>query len=576
MGKGFSRFVESYRNSGFRAWLGKLSEEMAHHKVLWLFLLIFSAMSVYDIAEASVYDIAKPVRVMYVSVIAILKATLATLVYTLCNKRLYLKIPCVILIGIYIFLSLLNFTAFQLYGFGITRKLILIFAQTTPAETAGFMPELVHNILLMFRSWIFYLILALLLLAIYFIRKCGKKTFIAISLTGSALGIVGFLVFNMVFSMGRTAHLLFARLAKYSYEVVQEDWKFKEMLKNKKELPDAASVSSLHIANTVIVVIGESAIRTHHSLYGYPLPTTPRLDALSDSLYVFRDAIGSSLSTSGNMERILSFKKDDKTSGDGLDYPLLVDYFNRAGYKTFWLSNQERYGSMSNTSGVMAMNSSVTEYVGANNSEDALCMKFDEALLPEIEKALKDTVGNKLIFAHLMGSHSEYKLRYPESFRIFSAESELKAFNFDWLDPGMARRRAEYDNSIRYTDTLLAEIIRKVSSLKESAIMIYLSDHGCTVYDSSAYNGRDDSCAQVPFILYANSEYRRSNPGIIDRIQQALSKPFSTANLVHSLLTLTGSGYSYYDPKLDVLSPEFEIRPRYVDEKIWSGERKAK
>ncbi len=550
----------------------RLLDNITQHRILWVFLLLISALSIWDITSSTIFRTELYVKILYVLIISILKATIVTTLYCICKKQLFLRIICIVLITAYSTIALINIVSYLLYGFGITRKLILIIAQTTSAEIAGFTPGLLMNLCEFFKASSFYLILVLFLLITIFIRKCKKECFSLIVIIGSMLGCIAFLAFCLSSSSGRSAHILFARVFKYSHEIAVENKRYQELLKGKKELPDIASVSSKHLANTVIVIIGESAIRKHHSLYGYPLPTTPKLDALRDSLYIFTDALSSSKSTSGNMERILSFKEDDNTYGDGLDYPLVIDYFNEAGYKTFWLSNQEQFGSVSNTSGVMAMNSNVIEYVGADNSEDALSMTYDEALLPYIDKALTDSAENKLIFVHLLGSHVEFKNRYPQFFNPFDSEIEQTTFGFDWLDDKMAQRRAEYDNSIRYTDILIEYAIRKTSALDNSSVLIYLSDHGENVYDEGSFSGRDESCAEVPFIVYANANYRNNSPFIIAAIENAVTKPCSTANLVHALLTITGSSYSYYESRLDVLSPMFEVRPRYVDERIWPRE----
>lgn len=544
----------------------KLPEALYRDRMLWLFLFLVSVLSVFDITGAAFFQVSAVIKIAYIVAIAILKATMIVAAYSLCKRYIILKILAILFIAIYSLLGLVNIVTYELYGFGISRKLLLIFAQTTWMEVSGFLPGLFQNISIIFSRLLFYFGIIFIALLAWLIKKCGRKVFLSLILSGSALGMVGFVVFGISYPSGRSAHSLYARAVKYGMEVSEWNKKYRELTEQKRPLPYSSSVSSRHLANTVIVVIGESAVRGHHSIYGYPLPTNPGLSALRDSIFIFTDALASSKSTAGNMERILSFKEDDTTYGDGLEFPLVVDYFNQAGYKTFWLSNQERMGSVSNTSGVMAMNSDVMIYAGADNSEDAICRKYDEILLPHLEQAITDTASNKLIFLHLLGSHVEFNERYPESFAYFTKEDEIKTFGYEWLDDSKAKRRAEYDNSIRYTDSLLTQMISQVSSLSTPSVLIYLSDHGENVYDYSSYSGRDDSCAAVPFIIYVNVAYRSQNPSIVSSIQGALSRPFSTANLVHLLLTLTGSDYHQYNPALDVLSPEFIPRKRYVDE----------
>lgn len=552
--------------------LEALFDNMAKYRSLWFSLVIVSMMSVWDLTGAIIFDFHLYIKVIYLIAISIFKATFLTLLYSKFHNYNIFRVFFIFFISLYILLSLINFLSFQLYGFGITRKLILIFAQTTPHETYEFLPGLIHNITAIFESWHFYVLLTTILILGYIIKKCNKKVFTLIAMTGSALACLCFILFAMSFKSGRSAHSVFSRALKYSKEVIEWNKTYNDMVSHKPPLPDAETVSSEHLAKTMIVVIGESASRTHWSMYGYPLPTNPKLDAMRDSIFIFSDVISSSKATSGNMERILSFKEDDMTYNDGLEYPLLVDFFKEAGYKTFWLSNQERVGSVSNTSGVMVMNADVIEYVGADNSEDAICIKYDEVLIPYFEKALKDNAENKIIFLHLIGSHSEFKNRYPSTFNFFNNKNELDAFHYDWLNDRMAQRRAEYDNSLRYTDSILAKIIEKTSDICSPALFIYFSDHGENVYDEGAFTGRDDSSVLIPFIIYANLPYRSQNALIMDRIDQSKSLPFSSANVIHLLLSLTGSKYSHYNSRLDIISNDYEIRPRYVDEEIWPRE----
>ena len=129
---------------------------------------------------------------------------------------------------------------------------------------------------------------------------------------------------------------------------------------------------------------------------------------------------------------------------------------------------------------------------------------------------------------------------------------------------------AEYDNSIHYTDHLLADIIHDVAQSEVPSLLIYLSDHGEDVYDDGNFNGRGEKFVMVPFIIYANSSYRRLNGDMMDKLNEALDYPISTANVIYPLMTLSGTSYPQsYNPAKDFLSPEFARQKRYMDEQIW-------
>ncbi len=539
------------------------------HRYILLLLCTLSFLSLIDIPASPTFKIARSIQIVYLLLVSIFKGVflltiLAPLFKTRCSRVFIWIIIC-----FYAILSVTNAVAFHYYSMGITRKLILIFAQTNKTEALGFLPGLMQNIFQLLKNLGFFICLLIMGGLIYAVRSVPEKLFSGITLVLVVAGLFSFVAFGLLFSSGRSAHLLTIRIIKYGKEVQSANKEYEELLRHSKPLPYKDSASSSNKATNVVVVIGESAHKRHHSLYGYPLLTNPNLESFADSLIVFTDVVGSSMTTAGNMERILSFKEDDATCGDGLKFPLLVDLFNEMGYKTFWLSNQERTGTVSNTSGVMAMNANVIKYVGAENSEDALCVRYDRALLPPMCEAFNDSVANKLIFLHLLGSHVEYKARYPEEFEHFSGKDEQDKFKYSWLDDDKAKRRAEYDNSIRYTDYLLGEVILTASRCEEPSIVIYFSDHGEEVYDYGPYSGRNENTVQVPFIVYANKSYSSANPEIMKRLAEVKDKPMSTANFVHLLISLTGGEYKLYEKRLDILSEGYIVRPRYVDEKIW-------
>lgn len=131
---------------------------------------------------------------------------------------------------------------------------------------------------------------------------------------------------------------------------------------------------------------------------------------------------------------------------------------------------------------------------------------------------------------------------------------------------------AEYDNSIRYTDSLLGEMLRAVARQPEPAVLIYFSDHGVNVYDIDGIHGRGERFVEVPALIYANAPYRVANPDMVSALDSALMLPVTTADLAHPLMTLTGTTYSGYDPTPDFLSPKYVKRHRYVDLRPWSFE----
>ena len=547
---------------------------IGNNRLLWCFLYVISFLSIYDIPGSPVFRLSLTFQWLYLVFVSAFKSTLLTLIFGSLDKNLWTKILKWTGIAEITVLSVINAFSYRLYGIGISRKMLTILDETNQREVTEFIHNAGLTVLHNAISIQTIVAAAALTATVVIIRRARIKylckSISIISLTGFIL----FLWFCIFQASGRTAHSLNARLLKYSIEV----HKGRNDLEKLMNLFEAEAydvdidVSSLHAAEDVIIVIGESASRNHLSAYGYPLETTPFLNSMKDSVFIFNDAIGSSAGTAGNMERILSFKPDDKTYGDGYRYPLIIDFFKKAGYKTYWFSNQEKVGSVSNLSALLTSHADVIKYVGADNSEDALLVRHDECLLPHLAQALEDSCERRMIFLHLLGSHFEYSNRYPDDFNRFNAHDILK------INPGISKGNAEtvasYDNSILYTDFILNEITDKIRNSSTPTVLIYFSDHGENVYDKPDEPRRGAKYVRVPFFIYANEVYRKQHPEIIEALHKSTDLPFSTANVVYPLMTLTKTvSDSLYKANDDILSPMFVPRIRYVDEEIWTYDK---
>ena len=538
---------------------------------LWLILTSISVLGVADLPYAPVFTL--PVWAMWIEMVfvAAFKSALLTIVIALC-RRLWLRITAFIFTGIYAILCIVNAVSYFFYGFGITHRLTTVVMQTTMRETTEFLPSVIENLLTFKVLCAVVIFVTATILLAWLIRKMSGKSFMVLFAMVSICGAGVTAYYLCTLQKARASFLVFGRTARYAMATYHDNKMIEEITGSLKPLPYADKVNSAHSAATLVLVIGESASRAHHSLYGYVLPTTPGLDALRDSLYVFTDAIGSSFTTAGNMERILSLKIDDAVAGDAASYPLLLDIFTEAGYKTFWLSNQEKSGVFCNISGVMVSRADVVNYIGNISSEENLMRTFDAALLPVASEALADSAAYKFIGLHLMGSHTEYRERYPEEFKYFTADDILAHAPRPWLTESKAEKVAEYDNSIRYTDSILSELIDKIAKLSDPAVLVYLADHGEDVYDDRDFRGRDTRFVEIPMIIYVNSAYRVANPEIVTRLKESCDTPISTASIVFPLMNLSGTTYPLYDATNDFLSPSYVVRPRYVDEEIWPYE----
>lgn len=535
---------------------------------LWIWLYVFGLCGSIDYIDIIYLDYSILLKIVYLASIAGLKATVLYSLYLFCRPYRIAKILSVTAISVFIVLSLINILSYKLYGFGISQKFFNLIYQTNALEIKEFLSDFLNRLINISKNLCLFLIIFCMVLSLALSKYLSYKIKIFIvsftAITGVIASIFIYANFPYLFRIQFITYRTYV-YSKLSYSNYKE---FEESLKAQNILPDADSIESRYLANTTVVVIGESASREHLSLYGYTLPTTPVLDSLKNHLYIFQNAISCSTTTYKSLAHIMSFLPDSVSETEISNFPLLIDTFKEAGYKTYWLSNQSKTGLMSQHTYLITSHADVSEYISTDDSDEFFLYRHDEKLLPYIEDAAKDE-NNKIIFVHLMGSHQEYKHRFPKESVYFTSSDELKYNNRDWLDDRKAQIIADYDNSIRYTDSILGKIIRLVENQTKPALFLYLSDHGEIVYDFEDNNGRTDQVVSVPFLIYPNKAYKVHNKDLISKLEKNSNTPFSTSNTIHTLLQLTGTSYSWYNEKLDILSDSFAIRNRYVDGKVW-------
>jgi heptose-I-phosphate ethanolaminephosphotransferase len=286
-----------------------------------------------------------------------------------------------------------------------------------------------------------------------------------------------------------------------------------------------------------VLIIGESLNRHHMSLYDYYRKTTPYLDDRED-LFVFNDVVSPYSNTINSVLSLLSESNLDNTKRQEQSVDLF-DVFSSAGFETFWLSNQPPYGIWENRITSIAKKSDNYTFVNlASNSsmEATLTASYDGKLFTPLIKMLESDFNKKLIIVHLMGNHTSYEKRYPNSFNRFQGNTTKDEVI------------AAYDNSVVYNDYVvdsMLNIIHKYSLLnnKRSSV-IYLSDHGENVYDEAnevghTYAGKlPKSNVDIPFIVWLSDDFKFTYPRKLMDIQNHTDKPYVSDDLFHSIIDL--------------------------------------
>ena len=347
----------------------------------------------------------------------------------------------------------------------------------------------------------------------------------------------------------------------------------KYVQKNKQSYNDEAFTTAEQPIN-IVVVIGESYIKHHSWLYGYPLETTPHLKAEQEAgrLFLFNDVISSVNTTSLAMKNILCCNNSSDREL-WCNYPNSLSIFKKAGYNVYYWDNQ--LDSDKGTTYTFTLNSFLFHpelcektYTRINGGSHRYDKELIDSFNAEVELSVDDY---NLIVFHLMGQHHDAFMRFPEDgFSLFTADSIKR--DEPYLDEDKKAYIASYDNATLYNDYVLKEII---DTFKESnTVLIYFSDHGEEVYSYRKRYGRDHGPMtaeklkyqyEVPFMVWCSDEYILKNPTTVEAIKGAVERPFLTDNLCNMLFNLGSINTIYYRDSLDLISPNYKSKQRLIE-----------
>ena len=306
--------------------------------------------------------------------------------------------------------------------------------------------------------------------------------------------------------------------------------------------PQMAATSEHH-PDVVMIIIGESFVKSHSSLYGYDKVTNPRLQQLEDSgeLIVFRDPIAPATHTAQAFKHFMTTYSHGMMDKEWFECLTLPEIFGASGYHTAWFSNQAKTGWYDNISGAFAALCD-TIYYTTSREDGELDAKPDGLLLncvPPYVKTSQITPG--AIFVHLMGQHTDFEKRYPDSFDYFK-ENQYADY------PEHQRNNyATYDNATRYNDYVVDSLFATLRG--RNAVGIYFSDHGMDFYESA-----EDYCShandnnpvsfqaglRTPFMVYTTASYRAANSDVMIQLRQLASQPYQIEQLPTLVLQIIG------------------------------------
>ena len=584
-------------------WLGYLFTPIQKNGAFFVFMFALGWICTQleitlHVKGAKPYELSAPELFLDIYAVCVVLALIPSKVRYWVRALLYVVLYSVALIDMFCYVK---------FESTLTPTMLMLFGETTKQESEEFLASyLGFDVITSYVGWILLLILAHILWTILRKVLCNMRNRMILPKSNdmvpmvckAILGVVvaWYLVdsYNQCWDNNVAAHRLFTynTIGQVEHELTRKDC-------TKIYLPIYRLVFSVyanHLAShqidqlmaarekvvvdscsyrvpNIVLIIGESYNKHHSQLYGYDKPTTPRQVQLANegSLVAFSDVVAPWNLTSFVFKQVMSMYAVGD-NGEWCDYPLFPEVFRKAGYHVTFITNQfqpkAKEAVFDFSGGFFLNNPELSQY--QFDTRNTKQHRYDEVVLQEYDHLKKENTEHQLTILHLMGSHVDYRARYPKTRTYFTKEM----YNRPELPEKKLRLLTEYDNSLRYNDSIVYAITQRF--IDEDAVVIYMPDHAEEIFDGKPYAyGRMHSATidyrlarnemEIPFWIWGSPKYRENHPYGWQAIQAAKDKPMMTDVLPHLLLYFGGISTPLYRPEYDIVNPKYnQNRPRIL------------
>lgn len=422
---------------------------------------------------------------------------------------------------------------------------------SSPDELLWFLKHYAVVLVLLF-VFLFGLLFGVWKLTIQVCRSRVTKT----TVTMGVGGILLFFYANQV--LDSCVHKKFERLEKQVFGVNLaldsfrhwNEFKLLAAMKINPQIPSTVKLSGRQPEDVLgVVILGESATRSHWGLYGYDRDTTPYMNARKAELTVFEDLVTPVGSTAESMRYAFTTRTVERKND--LRFTM-AQALKTVGYEVAMFSNQKRWGEWDGDESF--------DFAGCDPflfmEEQGETNSYDEVLLPYLTNYLSSVKGKTVVFLHLRGSHVPASSNYPCQDAPF--EPEDFEHSSDSGNPGLTKNH--YDNSIWYTDKVLERVVCELESKRRPAWMIYFSDHGETPSSKSWRTQTDNDLWEVPFVVWTSKEFKERCPEKAFALRSATKLALQSDQLFYGMLAFCGVEGLGNGAEEDFLSPLFKCR----------------
>ncbi|WP_321150893.1 MCR-3-related phosphoethanolamine--lipid A transferase [Aeromonas jandaei] len=317
---------------------------------------------------------------------------------------------------------------------------------------------------------------------------------------------------------------------------------------------DATRVTKKDKPTLMFLVVGETARGKNFSMNGYEKDTNP-YTSKSGGVISFNDVRSCGTATAVSVPCMFSnmgrkeFDDNRARNSEGL-----LDVLQKTGISIFWKEND---------GGCKGVCDRVPNIEIEPKDHPKFCDKntcYDEVVLQDLDSEIAQMKGDKLVGFHLIGSHGPtYYKRYPDAHRQFTPDCPRSDIE-NCTDEELTNT---YDNTIRYTDFVIAEMIAKLKTYEDkyNTALLYVSDHGESLgamglyLHGTPYKFAPDDQTRVPMQVWMSPGFTKEKGVDMACLQQkAADTRYSHDNIFSSVLGIWDVKTSVYEKGLDIFS----------------------
>ena len=317
----------------------------------------------------------------------------------------------------------------------------------------------------------------------------------------------------------------------------------------------------LHQRQVYVLVIGESSRRANWQLFGYDRPTTPELSKLKNVVPITR-FISTWPESIAAIPMILTRRKPDMAWDAPWHEASVLRAMHEAGYETWWISNQQAIGEFDSPVSMYAYEADHVEWL--NHASWTAPGSYDGDLIRPLKDALHASDKDLFIVLHTMGSHVKYDYRYPTAF----AHWKPTQLSPPGQGNNIERARNSYDNSILYTDHVLAQVVQVLKASGGVSALWFESDHGEVIptptCDKEGHGVGTVPEYEIPALFWYSNAYQEHFPQRVAALRANAGKRTLSADTFESLVDMAGVTFPGHDETWSLFSPAWRYHTRWV------------